>query len=352
MIASLLWLAGCPKTPPAPVIVDWSETPHLPAPTAGTYALVPDHPADKAVAQLMTGKTWDASLSGAAAGLALRMLSGTGAMTGPEIRDAAFRAGWPYPVRMAQVWNGTPGSPPPPGVEDWVRALDPTASVGFVRARTEVDEVWLGMVSDARVDIGVIPRQLPAGGRLSLPAVPGGTVWVADPFGRLDHGPLDVPFTRTTDATGEWLVEIDDGQGTIAEFPVYVGMVPPDLSLLVPGTPPTSWQEADDSAWYTLRGLREAYGMPMYGEDPLLDAALATSNGSAFDPKSVAPQLGVSPANLWRWECQATTVEGCLDAVLWDVRARPGLLTRRAVFARQVELNTKGVRIVMLVAGL
>jgi hypothetical protein len=352
MTSLLLMLLGCPKRPVVPLVIDWGETPHLPAPTAGSYALVPERPADRAVASMMTGHQWDASLSGAAAGIALKILAKEGTLTVPELRDAAFKAGWPYPITSAQVWSGQPGGPPPPGVEDWVHSRPPDASLGFVRARGPTDEVWVGLSSKPRIDIGVIPRQLPRGGTLTVPAVPGADVWVADPYGRLDHGPLDVPFTRTAEVEGEWLIEIRDASGTAASFPIYVGMVAPDLGLLVPGQPPADWQEADDLTVELLADLRAAYGARMYESDLMLEAvAQAAATNPDLDTRAIAPQVGVEPGNLWRWECQATTVEGCLDAILWDVRARPGLLAERALYSRYVELNTKGVRIVLVVAA-
>ncbi|MEZ4241421.1 MAG: hypothetical protein R3F59_35775 [Myxococcota bacterium] len=349
----LMWLA-CPKAPVLPLAVDWSEQPHLPSPTAGTYALAPSDPPDRAIASVVSGKHYDASLAGAAAGLALRITAGEGNLTSPELRDAAFRAGWPYPVLAAQAWNGAANQPPPPGVEAWVRDVPVTASVGLVRARGEQEtQLWLGLVSDPRLDIGIVPRQLPTGGTLSLPALPGTEIWVADPLGNLDHGTLDVPFTRTTDVEGEWLVEVRDARGPIASFPVYVGMVPPNLALLVPSQPPTNWQDADDLTVGLVEDLRNAYGMRMYGTDPLLDAALKASvDAPTFDTRAVALQVGVEPGSLWRWECRSATIEGCLDQILWDVRARPGLLVDHGVYARHVELNTKGVRILLMVAGL
>jgi hypothetical protein len=350
----LLMLSACPKAPVLPIVIDWNETPHLPSPTAGSYALAPGPPPDRAVAGLLAGKRWDASLGGAAASLALQIAGGEGNLTVPELRDAAFRAGWPFPVTDAQVWIGRAQQPPPPGVDEWLRAVPSSASIGFVRARgAQEQEVWVGLTSEPRVDIGVIPRQLPTGGTLVLPAIPGTQVWVADPYGRLDAGQLDVPYTRTTDVEGEWLVEIRDARGVIATFPVYVGMVPPNLGLLVPGEVPTNWQDADDLVVGLVEDLRAAYGTRMYGSDPLLHAALRASvDAATFDTRAVAQQVGVAPESLWRWECRSSTVEGCLDQILWDVRARPGLLVDRGAYARHVELNTKGVRILLMVAAL
>lgn len=351
MMAVSLMLFGCPKAA-LPVAVDWAETPHLPSPTAGSYAKVPQAPEDRGVASLLGLHHWDASLAGAAAGLALRIVEGEGSLTNPELRNAAFRAGWPYPIRSAQVWSTSVNQPPPDAVKKWIAELPASATIGLVRARGPSEEVWVGLVSEPRIDIGVVPRQLPAGGTLLIPAIPGAEVWVADPLGRLDHGPLSVPFTRTAEVGGEWLVEIRDSVGAAASFPVYVGMVPPDLGLLTPSQPPASWQEADDLTVWLLDRVRDAYGMSPYVPDELLEAAVRSA---ADDPSvtalDMAPRVGVRADSLWRWECQAQTVEGCLDAILWDVRSRPGWFVERGLLGRQVQITTNGVRLVLLVGG-
>jgi hypothetical protein len=345
-----LMLAGCPR-PPVVIPVDWSQTPHLPAPTAPVYSSLPARPEDRGVATVVGLRTWDAALSGAATGIALQVLNGTGSLTPPELREAALRAGWPYPLIGGQAWPGELNSPPPKGVQDWLVSLPTGATVGLVRARGVEQDLWVGVASTVRVDIGQMPRQLPVGATLKIPAVPGAEVWVADPFGRLDHGQLDIPFTRTADVAGEWLVELRDREGPLASFPVYVGMVPPDLGLLVPSPLPTEWQEADNLVVDLLADIRSAYGFRPYENDLLLQtAAQSAAADPNLDVKMIAPQVGLPPSNVWRWDCQAANVETCLDAILWDVRARPGLLASRALFGRHVSLTTSGVRIVLVVA--
>lgn len=347
---ALAALTGCPH-PPVVIPVDWTETPHLPAPTAPVYAAVPSKPLDRGVSTVVGLRTWDVTLAGAATGLALSILDGSGSLTVPEIRDRTIRAGWPYPVQSAQVWSGATSSPPPPGVQEWLGKLPAGASIGLVRARGASEDLWVGLASTVRVDLGELPRQLPVGATLKIPAVPGAEVWVADPYGRLDHGVLEMPFTRTTDAAGEWLVEVRDRTGALANFPVYVGMVPPDLGLLAPGPLPSEWQDADALVVDILAELREAYGFRPYADDLLLQtAARSAAADPTLDVKSIAPQIGLPPASVWRWECQAPTIEGCLDAILWDVRARPGLLSTRAIYGREIQLTTNGVRIVLVVA--
>ena len=64
-------LTACPKkSDPAPV-VSWADTPVLPSPSAGSYARTLGTPPDPPLAAYLHGVRWDASLAGAAAGVAL-----------------------------------------------------------------------------------------------------------------------------------------------------------------------------------------------------------------------------------------------------------------------------------------
>ena len=86
--------------------------------------------------------------------------------------------------------------------------------------------------------------------------------------------------------------------------------------------------------------------------DALLVAAVrSAADDPSVTAKDMAPRVGVRSDRLWRWECQAQTVEGCLDAILWDVRARPGWLVDRGLLGRQVQITTNGVRLVLLVGA-
>jgi hypothetical protein len=348
MISALLLLLACPKT--SSTLVDWEATPRLPTPRSNVYTTNPIRPLDVGVAAVIGGKRWDAVLSGAATGVALRLVAGTGSLTVPELREAALRSGWLYPIQGAQVWLGRPGVPPPPAVQQWAADAPADASIGLVRARSPLNDVWVGLLSRPRVQLGEIPRQLPVGAPLSLPAVKDATLTWADPYGDLQEAKLDKPWTGQLDVSGEWLFEVRDKDGIAALFPVYVGLVPPELDLLVPSEVPESWQEADNRTISTVERVRGAYGLRPFGSDMLMTAAARTA---AENPSSsmadLAPRLGLSPDELWRWECQAPTVEACIDAILWDVRSRPGWLTPHALYGRDVKLTNLGVQIVLLV---
>lgn len=349
MIA-LLFSVACAKAP-LPLLVDWGATPRLPAPTAATYEATPGKPEDKAVASVVSGRKWDSSLAGAAAGIALKKAADRGNLSAPELREAAHEAGWPYPITSARMWAGEAGKPPPDSVHKWLATVPDNASIGLVRARDGSRDLWVALASEVRTAIGPMPRQLPVGARLRVPEIPGAEVWVADPVGRLDRGNLDIAYTRTTDLAGEWLVEVRDAKGAIANFPVYVGIVPPNLSLLVPTPLPSDWQETDALVVQRLGEIREAYGYAPLESDLLLEsAATSVAEDPSIDVSSLAPRIGVEKGDVWRLECQAPTVEACLDEVLWDVRARPGLLAPRALYGRQVRLTNSGVSVLLVVA--
>lgn len=339
-------LSGCPKPPPP--VVDWGQAPRVPSPSAGSFTLAPGVPADPGIARLVAGKRYDASLAGAAAGIGLALAHGEGGLTAPELREAAWRAGWPYPIASAQLWVGTAGDPPPPPVAQWVAGQ--ADLVGLVRVRAGLDEAWVGLSAKPRVDLGVIPRQLPAGGTLALPATPGARVTVADPAGRLIESGLEGGWTLLVEATGEWLVEVADAGGPAAVFPVYVGLVPPSLDLLVPTDPPMDAAAATERARAVMAEVRDAYGLPPFAPDPLLDAAARTWLVTPDAPVAeVARRAGLDPARAWRWECRGGTVESCLDSVVWDPRARPGLLLEDALWGLVAEVGPSGVRLVAAV---
>jgi hypothetical protein len=345
----LVAAAGCPKPQPPPAF-DWAERPRVPAPASGTYGRAPGLPADPGIAQLVQGHAYDAALAGAAAGVALALAHDEGGLTAPELREAAWRAGWPYPITSAQLWVGTAGAPPPPPVGAWIASQADV--VGLVRVRAGLEEAWVGLSAKPRADLGALPRQLPVGGALALPATPGARATIVDPMGRLQERPLDAAWTTTVELGGEWLVEVRDDLGPIATFPVYVGLVPPDLDLLVPTEPPPDGAAAADAAHRTLDLVREAYGLPAYVSDPLLDAAARTWLADPTVPVSdVARITGLDAERTWRWDCRGSSVESCLDSIVWDVRARPGLLLEDALLGLAATVSGDGVHVAAAVGS-
>lgn len=347
---ALALLLGCPRPPPAPPPVDWQDKPRVPSPTAGTYAQVPGVPVDPGVAALVAGRTYDASLAGAAAGIGLRIAGGTGGLSAPELREAAWRAGWAWPIRAAQVWVGDAGRPPPPDVEIWLGVQ--RGSIGLVRVRAGLQDLWVGLASEPRADLGPVPRQVPVGATLALPATPGARLTTVDPGGATVEVGLDTPSAILLDQAGEWLAEIRDDRGLVATFPVYAGMVPPSLELLVPGAFPADDAAATAQGREAVTQVREAYGLPPLEEDPiLLAAARAWQADPSVSVAEVARRAGLVEGAAWRWTCTGTSVASCVDSIVWDVRARPGLLLHRGLWGLVAHVDGDTVRVVAAVGA-
>jgi hypothetical protein len=330
--------------------VAWDEMPRLPSPTSATYAIVPAKPPDPGVAYVLGGRPWDASLGGAAAALALAVVTDRGSITPPEVREAAWRAGWPYPVLEVRAWTTQAGQPPPDEVKAWLLQWD-GASIGLVRARGGLDDVWIGLASRPVIDLGPVPRQVPKGGSITVPAVPGAIGRVADPEGAVRSGELTQEWSSTLELEGEWLFEIERDGFILARFPLYVGLVPPDIALLVPSAPPQDAPNADALAVTRLAEVRDAYGLPPLERDPMLDAASRTVvSAPDVGPEVLATRAGIPPGELWRFTCSAQTVETCLDKVVWRVDARTGLLAEEGLFGLTSAVSPKGVELALVVA--
>src|SRR5262245_60599968 len=120
----VLLVAACGSGVKRPPEVAWEDMPRLPSPTSATYEIVTAKPPDPGVEFVLAGHKWDASLGGAAAGLALAVVSDSGSITPPEVREAAWRAGWPYPVHEVRAWATKAGHPPPDEIQTWLVQWD------------------------------------------------------------------------------------------------------------------------------------------------------------------------------------------------------------------------------------
>ncbi len=331
--------------------VDYQNAPRLPSPVAGTYARVPAQPPDAVIAGLVKGHTWDASLGGAAAGLALAAVSGKKAgLERWEVREAAWRAGYPYPIDTIKGWSTKQAEEPAP-LRDWLTKVESSDDLGLVRARGDDGEAWVALVSKPRASIGVQPRQVEVGGAVNLPSIAGAQYFVCDPDGNVVGGALEIPQQFTLDIDGEWIFSVVDKKGPIALFPVYVAMMPPEVGLFEPGQQVHTGDEALARVAAVLTDLRGAYGLKPWLRDAFLDQA---AQGMLSNPektaKSVANTLGYAPDATWKWECRGRSVEACLDQILWDPRARPALLTDSEFLGLGAEVMRGGVHVVALIA--
>lgn len=348
---SLIWmmLLGCTKSPALLMPVDWKATPHLPTPSAATYARVATDPPDPGVRHVMGTRPWDASLGGAAAGIALSLIHQDGQLTPPEVREAAWRAGWPYPIRSVHTVGTGTGTSAPDKVKELLASVPEDVDVGMVRARGEQQDLWVVLTSRARRDIGVFPRQLAVGTKITLPALKGARYAVSDPMGTLYTGGLDVGWSVEAAADGEWLVEIVDQEGVVARFPVYVGMLPPRLSLLSAGDAPGNEKLAVAQVENVITRVREAYGLRAAQVDTLLQNAVSWAQANHDLPAAdIGSRVGFESDQIWRYDCTQSTVEVCLDAMVWDPRARPYLLSNQLLLGIGAVIVTNGVHVTLL----
>jgi hypothetical protein len=340
-----LTFVGCPK-PTVPPAAPWESVPHLPSPTASVYNRSPETPPDRPVAGL------DASLSGAAAALALELVQGKPlSLTRWRVREALWRAGYPYPVDDAKAWTAGPSGAPPPQLLDWLAAVHDDDDLGLVRARGHDDDVWVALKARPAVKLGPVPRQVPLGGKLVLPAIPGATWAVADANGNLQRGDLTAPVELDAGSAGEWLVEVSVDGASVALFPVYVGMVPPAVSLITDGPSLRTAADALARTESLLAGIRDVYGATPLARDFMLDAgARSLLNGNAGSQDGVAKSLGLPAEQTALWECTGTTVEACLDRVVWKPENRRALLDDQSGLGLAARVDDAGVHLVGIVS--
>lgn len=351
-IALALLLAACgPKLPNTAML---EAPPKLPAPRGSTYVSVEGEPGDPAIAKLAKGKAWNETLSGAAAGLALEWSDGSGDLAGWEVREAAWQAGWAWPILEVRGWMTRQAEEPPGELVDWLKTLDADQPLGLVRARGRQGDAWVALRGQPRGDIGTKPRQVPLDYELRFDAQPGVSLTVADSVGVVRKMTLDAERAIRVDAAGEWLFEFRDDDGLIALFPIYAAMVPPETKVLSRQSGRVeSAADAANGFVEILAEVREIYGLPGYEDDPLIQAAAASfaSGRTASSVAAVAKNLGYDPDRTWKITCRARTLTDCADQILWNPRARPALFTPRADLGLAAELVGDGVTVVVLVAA-
>ena len=112
----------------------------------------------------------------------------------------------------------------------WLEKVPADVDLGLVRARGSNGDVWIGITARPRADIGNVPRLAKEGDVLELAVFEGGRNIVANA-----NGTLIDDLRVGLNLPGEWLIRMDDAQGTVALFPIYVTLPPPTAPLL--GTP-------------------------------------------------------------------------------------------------------------------
>lgn len=318
---------ACAKPPPtSPDYTerDLYEAPRLPSPHAGSYARAVQIPQDPVVRAVVGDRTWDASLAGAAAGLALAAASDTGNFSLRELRESAWQAGYPWPVLSMSVWRADEQAVPPPGVRTWVAKQPAERDIGIVRARGQGRDVWVGLSGKQQIDLGVIPREISLGHQLSLPEHPTAEWRASDGTGLLHHGNLEHGAQIPLDTAGEWLIHVFDEEGDLARFPVYVNDKAPRVGVLpVLNKPVNSSREAHTRAWQLIDIVRDVYGSePLTPDQIMRDAAVRAHEQASPDLGEMASRFARDPDRALGWRCKATTVEDCIDQLMWDPTTR------------------------------
>lgn len=333
------WILACaPKTPSvAPDVL-----PVLPPPREHSYAHVVAIPRDPLVAQVMGGRPWEASLAGAAAGVALRLTDGE--EVGP--RTVAWRAvlaGYPWPVDVAEKAWSEPGRPPE-ALSAQARALaaDPGRDVGLVRARGKGGEVWVLLSARRKLELPVIPREVRRGA--SLPAL-GVEARIFSPAGGAAR-----PLPTVLDDVGEWMLEVYDDAGVAARLPIQVEgraeEAPPLADGAASGDPVLLAEEL-------VAGVRARYDEADWRDDAML-ASVARAllrQGEVDDLEATVRAAGFAETDVAGAVCTAPDVPSCLDRIWWSGPDRSVLVGAWPHLAIAGERGGEGVRLVLLGAG-
>ncbi len=264
-LLSLLLLACAHRGAPR---VDPEQPPILPAPEAEIYAVHLGTPRDPLVAGLAEGLPWDETLSGAAGSLALA------ADRAPDLGQAswaAYRAGYPYPLRSLSFAEVEPGQSPGDLRESVLASVRPGDQVGLARARVGSKDRWVALIGRASRPVEPFPRTLQRGEALRLQGAGLSRYTLTSPTGQLSQGEL--PAAPVLEEVGEWWVELtgDDGRVAVA-VPVTVGMAAasaPPLDL--PGAPANGPEDAMRQAREAIAQVRESFALRALGPDPTLD---------------------------------------------------------------------------------
>jgi hypothetical protein len=327
-IAVLCILAtACPKrVDPAPSLPPnaLEEAPRLPSPRAGSYGRAIAQPSDPIVRSIIGNRRWDASLAGTAAGLALAAASDSGGFSRRELREAAWQAGYPWPILSVGVWKADEKSEPPPGVRTWLSQQPAERDIGLVRARGLGKDTWVGVAGEVQIPLGVLPREVTLGHELVLPAHPGATWLTSDGLGALRTGSLDQKASIALDTSGEWLIQIVDAEGDLARFTLYVNDKAPRVGVLpVLEVAVANVNEAHTRAWQLIDIVRDAYGsLPIQRDTLMRNAAERARDSGNTDLQTAAAKFAPAPHRASGWSCVAPNLEDCIDQVLWDPKTR------------------------------
>lgn len=322
--------ATAPALPPAP---------HLPAPVADLYVHHVSAPVDPLVAQVIGTRPWEEVLSGAAAGVALKVANRADVDLA-RARWAAVRAGYPYPIERLDTVHVAHDTVP-------TLSLPTSGDIGLVRARGPDDDIWVLLVGRGGPELPPIPREAQVGDALPL----GGLQWkVAGPTGQV----RDATGTIVLDHAGEWLLQARQGESVLATLPVYVGATMPEdapVGAAVSGTDP------DEATFNAVASVWKWYGREAPVRDTGIDSVARVRLRQVQDPSGGARPEAATMLRRAGFvdgagggECKAPTLAECIEQMWWSPE-------QRAVFAadfRSLGVATAtepgGVRVVVMAA--
>ncbi len=293
---------------------------------------------DAAVARHAEGLPWDEALSGAAAFVALAATQGDPTDTA-QVRWAAFRAGWPYPVDEIVVQVVEQGAVPTP----------PECLIGLARARGARGDAWVWLTSTPPTPLEPFRREQPLGSTLSLETQDGSPLAVR--LAAPDHS-VSGP-DRTLDQQGEWLVELTAG-GQSWTVPLYVdGPTPADAPFPRVLEAPQGTPDASAQALEVLDELRATFDAGSLERDPTLDKAAARVLEARLQGTELAPaaerlgRLGLT-GRLAEVSCTGPTVPECLDDLYWSADHRGHLVDSRLAWVGVASsIGPEGVTLVL-----
>lgn len=338
--ADMLWLLfACAHTGPGKA----APQPRVPSLRSADYVHVESRPSDPVVA-----KAWkhpiDESLAGAAGAVAIDL--GSDGVLGPgELKWRATLAGYPWPIVEARVAR----VPLDEVAADLLVTAEGYAGkdVGLVRARGQAFDQWVLLVGGRRGTLPSIPREPRVGYALQ---VPGLTLRAVGPDGARVDGSDALPLP----VAGEWLVEVADGAGVVATFPLYVGGT-------TPAAPPfgamLGAEEAGDlneELLLQLDTLDGWYGRAAAERDPALDAVARARLRTFLAGKPLpAAQGQLAAAGYFggtSGECRGPSVAECLDAMWWSIEGHAALGGEWGTVGMAVAPTKEGVAVVVAVA--
>lgn len=261
-------------------------SPKLVAPESAWYITNYGRPNDWLLEKITLNLKWEEGLSGAAGSLAMKHFSQTN-LDPWEIKWAAYRSGYPYPVVAVAIETTNVDKTP-----DFINELVSDQDLGLARARNGASDTWVALIGQPLFDLEPVPRNMERGKITFKPKTPQPDVTfeLVSPTGEYSNFILGNGVESILNEVGEWWVQFTNSKGSFG-FPVYVGVpavaTGPDFNTRDSDLLTTIWQDLDS--------IRNLLGLPLFTEDPILSAA---AKSQIQGPRSILPS-NMCRASLW-----------------------------------------------------